>query len=62
MLQSMGSQRVGHDLVTKQQQKMPVTILLGSFHRRIGKLRCLSPLETDSPVSVLWFVCILWLR
>ena len=41
---------------------MPVTVLLGSFHRRIGKLKCLSPLETDSPVPVLWFVCVLWLR
>ena len=26
-LQSMGSQRVGHDLVTKQQQHIPDTIL-----------------------------------
>ena len=37
MLQSMGSQRVGHDLATEQQKQMPLLYLficqhLGCFH------------------------------
>ena len=34
MLQSMGSQRVGHDLATEQQQQLPltvVTLVIGSI-------------------------------